>query len=87
LALWAIVDALQTLASAAHRDADALMTAEELGELLQLSPRTLKDQAAAGVIAHHRFGKHYRFSRGDVTEILRSSAQTVRRPGTLRIVS
>jgi hypothetical protein len=29
-------------------DPDALLTAEEVGELLQLSPRTLKDQAAAG---------------------------------------
>ena len=38
-------------------DPDALLTAEEVGELLQLSPRTLKDQAAAGVLPHHRFGK------------------------------
>lgn len=33
--------------------------------------RTLKEQAGAGVIPHHRFGKHYRFSRDDVREILR----------------
>ena len=53
---------------------DALLTAEEVGELLQLSPRTLKDQAAAGVLPHHRFGKHYRFTRADVAEIVRLSA-------------
>ncbi|MEV0682147.1 helix-turn-helix domain-containing protein [Actinosynnema sp. NPDC050436] len=52
-------------------DPDALLTAEQVGELLQLSPRTLKDQAAAGVLPHHRFGKHYRFSRSDIGAILR----------------
>nr|WP_233223930.1 helix-turn-helix domain-containing protein [Amycolatopsis sp. CA-128772] len=51
-------------------DPDALLTAEEVGELLQLSPRTLKDQAAVGVLPHHRFGKHYRFTRADVAEIV-----------------
>ncbi|MFI9389163.1 helix-turn-helix domain-containing protein [Kutzneria sp. NPDC052558] len=61
-------------------DPDRLFTAEELGALFQLSPRTLKDQAAAGVIAHHRFGKHYRFSRSDITEILRGAQQASRPP-------
>ncbi len=59
-------------------DPDALLTAEEVGELLQLSPRTLKDQAAAGVLPHHRFGKHYRFTRADVAEIVRLSAEPVK---------
>jgi excisionase family DNA binding protein len=59
-------------------DPDRLLTAEELGALFQLSPRTLKDQAAAGVIAHHRFGKHYRFSRDDIARILRDSQQAAR---------
>jgi excisionase family DNA binding protein len=59
-------------------DPDALLTAEEVGELLQLSPRTLKDQAAAGVVPHHRFGKHYRFTRADVAEIVRLSAAPVK---------
>ncbi|SDD80933.1 helix-turn-helix domain-containing protein [Actinokineospora iranica] len=54
-------------------DPDALLTAEQLAELFQLSARTLKDQAGAGVIPHHRFGKHYRFTRDDVREILRLS--------------
>jgi excisionase family DNA binding protein len=61
-------------------DPDALLTAEEVGELLQLSPRTLKDQAAAGVLPHHRFGKHYRFTRSDVAEIVRLSATPVKPP-------
>ncbi|MEV7099685.1 helix-turn-helix domain-containing protein [Amycolatopsis sp. NPDC051045] len=61
-------------------DPDALLTAEEVGELLQLSPRTLKDQAAAGVLPHHRFGKHYRFTRADVAEIVRLSAAPVKPP-------
>jgi excisionase family DNA binding protein len=61
-------------------DPDALLTAEEVGGLLQLSPRTLKDQAAAGVMPHHRFGKHYRFTRADVAEIVRLSAAPVKPP-------
>ncbi|SEF23470.1 hypothetical protein SAMN05421837_102196 [Amycolatopsis pretoriensis] len=40
----------------------------------------LKDQAAAGVLPHHRFGKHYRFTRGDVAEIVRLSAAPARQP-------
>jgi excisionase family DNA binding protein len=61
-------------------DPNALLTAEQVGELLQLSPRTLKDQAAAGVLPRHRFGKHYRFTRGDVAEIVRLSAAPVKPP-------
>jgi excisionase family DNA binding protein len=77
---WPIVllDHLQILSAALKEivtrlpaDRDALLTAEQLGEIFQLSPRTLKDQAGAGAIPHHRFGKHYRFSRGDIQEILR----------------
>lgn len=48
----------------------------QLGEILQLPPRTLKDQAAAGVLPHHRFGKHYRFSRSDISAILRLTQQS-----------
>ncbi|MET8852309.1 helix-turn-helix domain-containing protein [Amycolatopsis sp. NPDC004625] len=59
-------------------DPDELLTPEEVGEVLQLSPRTLKDQAAAGVLPHRRFGKHHRFTRGDVAEIVRLSAAPVK---------
>jgi len=55
-----------------------LLTAEELAERFRLSARTLKDQAAAGLIPHHRFGKHYRFSAEDIAEILRSTQQEPR---------
>ena len=78
-----VVTVLRDLLSVRDDDPDRLLTAEELGELFQLSPRTLKDQAAAGAIAHHRFGKHYRFSRGDIAQILHGSQQAsrpVRRP-------
>src|SRR3954452_3971896 len=83
----AVAAAIRELAAAVRAntpepqaDPDALLTAEEVGELLQLSPRTLKDQAAAGVLPHHRFGKHYRFTRGDVAEIVRLSAAPVKPP-------
>jgi excisionase family DNA binding protein len=62
--------ALKEVASRLPLDPDALLTAEQLGEIFQLSPRTLKDQAGAGAIPHHRFGKHYRFSRTDIQQIL-----------------
>lgn len=51
-------------------DPDALLTADELAEILQLPARTVKDQAAAGALPHRRFGKHYRFSRDDLHEIV-----------------
>ncbi len=51
----AVAAAVRELAAAVRanapeppEDPNALLTAEEVGELLQLSPRTLKDQAAAG---------------------------------------
>ena len=82
----AVAAAIRELAAAVRAaapdppaDPDALLTAEDVGELLQLLPRTLKDQAAAGVLPHHRFGKHYRFTRGDVAEIVRLGAAEVKR--------
>jgi excisionase family DNA binding protein len=61
---------------------ECLLTAEELGERFRLSPRTLKDQAAAGLIPHHRFGKHYRFAPDDIAEILRITRQVPRQRRT-----
>lgn len=69
----AIATVLRDIVQRLPDDPDALLTTEQLAELLQLSARTLKDQACAGVIPHHRFGKHYRFSRDDIKEILRIS--------------
>jgi excisionase family DNA binding protein len=72
-----IIECLSTLTVALQRwldapssDPQALLTAEQVGDLLQLSPRTLKEQASAGQIPHHRLGKHYRFSRSDIDAIL-----------------
>ncbi|MDX3193421.1 helix-turn-helix domain-containing protein [Streptomyces sp. MN03-5084-2B] len=78
VAIRELAAAVRATVPAPAADPDALLTAEEVGELLQLSPRTLKDQAAAGVLPHHRFGKHYRFTRGDVAEIVRLSAAPVK---------
>ncbi|WP_328648066.1 helix-turn-helix domain-containing protein [Amycolatopsis sp. NBC_00348] len=76
-AIRELAAAVRATAPEAPADPDALLTAEEAGELLQLSPRMLKDQAAVGVLPHRRFGKHYRFTRDDVTEIVRLSAAPV----------
>lgn len=79
--LRALTLVLEELSAKMPKDPDGLLTAEQLADLFQLSARTLKDQAAAGQIQHHRFGKHYRFSRSDIAEILRLSRQTPRVPG------
>lgn len=50
------------------------------GRCCSWRPRTLKDQAAAGALPHHRFEKHYRFTRGHVAEIVRLSAALVKPP-------
>ncbi|WP_081916191.1 helix-turn-helix domain-containing protein [Saccharothrix sp. NRRL B-16314] len=76
--LAALTTLARVWAERAPADPDALLTAEQLGELLQLSPRTLQDQAAAGVLPHHRFGRHYRFSRSDISAILRLSEQSAK---------
>ncbi|MFJ7213508.1 helix-turn-helix domain-containing protein [Amycolatopsis sp. NPDC098790] len=79
-AIRELAEAVRATAPEPAADPDALLTAEQVGELLQLSPRTLKDQAAAGAVPHHRFGKHYRFTRADVAEIVRLSATPVKLP-------
>jgi excisionase family DNA binding protein len=79
--LRALLDAMTRLAAAVGHPAEpavVLLTAEELAERFRLSARTIKDQASAGLIPHHRFGKHYRFSMDDIDEILRQSKQTAR---------
>ncbi|KZB86329.1 hypothetical protein AVL48_29360 [Amycolatopsis regifaucium] len=73
-----LASAVRALAAHCPRDPDALLTAEDVGALLGLSPRTLKDRAAAGVFPHRRFGKHYRFSREDVAEIVQLTKNAVR---------
>jgi excisionase family DNA binding protein len=56
----------------------AVLRAEQVAALLDLPVRTVRDQAAAGVIPHRRFGKHYRFSREDVEAIVQQMARESR---------
>jgi excisionase family DNA binding protein len=74
LAIRELADSVRACVPVTPPDPNALLTAEQVGELLVLSPRTLKDQAAAGVLPHRRFGKHYRFSSDDIAEIIRITA-------------
>jgi excisionase family DNA binding protein len=76
-ALREVAQALRELAEQAPLDAHQLLRAEEVAARLKLPHRTVRDQAAAGVIPHRRFGKHYRFSLDDVEAIVR---QMERRP-------
>ena len=52
--LDALARVLQEVARRLPEDPDTLLTAEQLAELFQLSARTLKDLAGAGVIPHHQ---------------------------------
>jgi excisionase family DNA binding protein len=78
-----VVDCLQSLAAsvtglavAVRADSPGeLLTAEELAERFRIPARTIKDQASAGLLPHHRVGKHYRFSKDDIAEILRITKQ------------
>lgn len=80
-ALRELAGAVRALAPSVPHDPDALLTAEQVGELLAIPTRTVKDQAAAGVLPHRRFGKHYRFSRDDVADIVRLAGKAGLRPG------
>lgn len=85
-ALTDITAALRNLASQAPPDPLGLLRAEQVAELLELPARTVRAQAAAGVIPHRRFGKHYRFSRDDVEAIVRHMSRPARaRPASRRV--
>lgn len=76
--LTALTSAIRELVARTPVSAEELLSAEQLGELFRLSPRTLRDLASAGCVPHHRIGKHYRFSRDDVADILQATKQTPR---------
>jgi excisionase family DNA binding protein len=76
-ALREVAQALRELAERAPADPHQLLRAEDVAARLKLPHRTVRDQAAAGVIPHRRFGKHYRFSLDDIDAIMR---QMERRP-------
>lgn len=68
--------AIRELAARSPVSSEELITAEQLAELFRMSPRTLRDLAASGHIPHHRIGKHYRFSRDDIADILGMTRKT-----------
>ncbi|TDQ00696.1 helix-turn-helix domain-containing protein [Labedaea rhizosphaerae] len=81
--LRALTNVLRAWLDRVPQDPDALLTPDDMALVLKLPARTIKDQAAAGVFQHHRFGKHYRFSRADIAAIQQRaecSEQPVRRP-------
>jgi excisionase family DNA binding protein len=77
--LVALTGAIRDLVARSPMSSEELLTAEQLGELFRLSPRTLRDLAAAKLVPHHRIGKHYRFSRDDIAEILHTTKQVLAR--------
>lgn len=74
--LQSLGQSVSVLAAAVRADAlGELLTADELAERFRIPARTIRDQASAGMLPHHRLGKHYRFSKDDVAEILRLTKQ------------
>lgn len=49
-----------------------LMTTEQIAELVQVHPTTLRDWSRAGRIRHYRFGRVLRFRVAEVLEDLAS---------------
>lgn len=52
-----------------------LYTPEEASDIIRLTPHWLVKSAREGRIPHHRIGKLYRFSRENLDEIKRTTAQ------------
>jgi excisionase family DNA binding protein len=73
-----LTGAIRELVARSPVSSEELLTAEQLAELFRMSPRTLRDLAASGHIPHHRIGKHYRFGRDDIAEILQLTRQVPR---------
>ena len=69
-----LADAIARLGVKSTVGVDELLTVDDLAVVLKIPARTIKDQLAAGLLPHHRFGKHYRFDAEDVKEILNSHA-------------
>ena len=73
-----LTNAVRELVARSPVSSEELLTAEQLGELFRISPRTLRDLAATRTVPHHRIGKHDRFSRGDIAEIHEATKQVTR---------
>lgn len=78
LSLKELTGVIRDLVTRSPVSSEELLTAEQLADLFRMSPRTLRDLAATGHIPHHRIGKHYRFSRDDIAEILQMTRQIPR---------
>jgi excisionase family DNA binding protein len=52
-----------------------LYTPEQAAERLQVRPSWLRKKAAAGLVPHHRLGRHLRFSDADLAAIIRDGAR------------
>lgn len=85
--ILALTNVIRELVNRSPVSPDELLTAEQLGELFHLSPRTLRDLAATGSVPHHRIGKHYRFSRSDIAEIQEATKQALRNRRSYRHVA
>ena len=70
-----LADAIVRLGIKTTAGVDELLTVDDLAFVLKIPARTIKDQLAAGLLPHHRFGKHYRFDAEDVKEILHMTAK------------
>ena len=70
-----LADAIARFGVKATVGVDELLTVDDLAVVLKIPARTIKDQLAAGLLPHHRFGKHYRFDAEDVKEILHMTAK------------
>lgn len=70
-----LADAIARLGVKATVGVDELLTVDDLAVVLKIPARSIKDQLAAGLLPHHRFGKHYRFDAEDVKEILQMTAK------------
>ncbi|MEJ1105482.1 MULTISPECIES: helix-turn-helix domain-containing protein [unclassified Kribbella] len=70
-----LADAIARLEVRPTVGVEELLTVDDLAVVLKIPARTIKDQLAAGLLPHHRFGKHYRFDADDVKEILRMTAK------------
>ncbi len=58
-----------------HNTTPVLMTTEQIAELVQVHPTTLRDWSREGRIRHFRFGRVLRFRLDEVLEDLASPAR------------
>ena len=61
-----------------------LITAEELGELLQKKERTIREMCYKGQIPYYRVGRSIRFNLDDVMEWLNKECRRSSRPSSTR---